>query len=291
MRHWLLATVLLALAPIAGRAAPLVIAPHIAGEVFCPAAVDNLSILEDEQAWGLCAARGQNAAKQLTAFLNGIGPKLSPSGKYALGYTLGVPVLGLYTRQPTGWQIDPKRIDTLVSLIGAVDRPVVLYLSANHFTDAGVVLAKELAADPRNLMWTRSGPMQAGGYFNVGLDAWTLADMQAPVTKLREDGFHAVLDAVCNLPPAARSRIAGVDVLGEVHQLFAGFPDKMGYADSIEISDYSPASVAGFRHFLAQRFPSITALNTETGFDFTSFETIDPPAHDLQHENLRGFAQ
>jgi len=202
-----------------------------------------------------------------------------------------VPVLGLFTKQDGAWRIDPARLAVLVELVRQVPRRAVLYISANHFVDAGVKLAAELAADPRNVMWTRTGPMKPGSYFIVGTTAWTLADLDAPVTRLREEGFRALLSAICALPDDARARIAGVNVLGEVHQLFTGFPDRMGYDSWPDTTDYSPAALAGFRAFLAGKFPDIAALNAATGFAFKSFAEVEAPSHDLHHEALHGFQQ
>lgn len=274
-----------------GWSRPLIIAPHIEGEVFCPAAADNPEVKTDEQAWALCAARHETSAARLAGFLDTLQPKPSASGQFALGYTLTIPVMGLFVRSGDAWRIDPDRIDSLVDLIAAVDRPTVLYLSANHFIDSGEAFAAALAADTRNLMWTRNGPLKLGGYFSVGLQAWSLADPGAPITRYREAAFAAVLEHVCRLPAASRARIVGVNVLGEVHQLFSGFPDRMGYSDAFDITDYSPASIAGFREFLRKKFTTVGALDAATGFAFKSFDEIEAPAHDIHHETLRGFAQ
>ena len=76
-------------------------------------------------------------------------------------------------------------IANAVRLIHDVHRPVVVYLSANHFTDGGIVLSKQLASDSRNLMWTKTGPVPAYEYFVVSLHAWTLVDYTAPITEMR----------------------------------------------------------------------------------------------------------
>jgi hypothetical protein len=43
------------------------------------------------------------------------------------------------------------------------------------------------------------------------------------------------------------------------------------------VSDYSAASVDGFRAFLRQRFGAIDALNRDVGERFASFDEVDPP--------------
>lgn len=286
-----LAICLAAALTLPARAAPpMLIAPHIAGLGFCLAARNDAAVVTDDGAWARCAALGQSVSPVLGPFLDAIGPATSPSGRFALGYTLTLPLLGLYARQGGEWRIDPARLAVALAPLAEVKRGAVLYLSANHFGDSNPELLRELAADPRNLMWDRNGPMRAGTYFTVPVYPWTLADTAAPVSRLRAGAVDAVMNAVCRLPPEARARIAGVNILGEVHHLFAGFPQRTGFDSGPELSDYSPAAIAGFRAFLAARFGSIAALNAETGFDFPGFAAIEPPRRDIRHDILHGFA-
>ena len=136
----------------------LVIAPHVSGTEFCDSAVADLAIGTEDDAQAACARKGENAADRITALLDRIGPPVSPSGHFALGYTLDLPLMRFYAKTPKGWILDTRAIDVAVRTIHDVNRKVVVYLSANHFTDGGLELSDALAADPANLMWTKSGP-------------------------------------------------------------------------------------------------------------------------------------
>lgn len=269
----------------------MLIAPHIGGEAFCPRAAADKSIIQDEDALALCAAHGENASAPLRHFLDAIGPQRSANGAYELGYLLNIPLLGMFVPHAGGWQVDPARIHALTSLLRDVDRPAVVYLSANHFTDSNPAMADALGADARNLMARRDGPMKPGAYFFVDLHAWSLSAMDAPITRLREQVIAAVLGDICALPRAARARVRAVSVLGEVHQLFAGFPDHSGYDAGFDVTDYGPSSLQGFRDFLRARFGTISALNAAIGADFADFAAVMPPARDIHHEALRRFVE
>lgn len=278
------ALALLALAATTG-ASPYrdvtVIAPFVEGQSWCEEARRDPSIHGDDAADALCAKLGKNGAPGIAATLDKLGPRTSPSGRYQLGYTFIIPLLGLYRKTADGWRIDDRALRTAVSTIGDIDRPVVLHLSATHFSFEGQKLAAELGADPRNLMWTRDGPLGSKAYFDTPIYGWTLADLDAPINRYRREAFTAVLDAVCRLPPATRDRIAAVSFLGETHQLF---PDLQGagagYNSPFLITDYAPASVAGFRAWLQGRFRTVGALNRAVGGVFPSFEGVEPPRRD-----------
>ena len=268
----------------------LLIAPHISGITFCSDVVDDVRVSDEESAASICAARHRNAADRVTAVLNGIGPIHSPSGKFELGYTLNLPLLRFFTKMPSGtWELDQAAVDNMVSIIRDVDRPVVVYLSANHFTDGGIALSNELAAAPSNLMWTKAGPLKPSTYFVVALHAWTLVDPDARITALRRQAFHAVLDAICRLDSVSRQRIAAISVLGEVHQLWGNFDAGQGYNAGFDVTDYSPKAVAGFRMFLASHFSDIASLNKALGSEFKSFLDISPPSKDIRKERLNSF--
>ena len=268
------ATILLALPMTRATAAPtatLLIAPHISGEAFCDSAVNDARIVTEDDAAAACAKHDENAADRITTLLDSVGPPLSPSRHFALGYTLDLPLMRFFSRTLSGWTLDPRAIEASVCVIHDVKRPVVVYLSANHFTDGGLALSEELAHDPQNLMWTKDGPLKANTYFAVALHAWTLTKQDAPINVLRRRAFAAVLDAICRLDPISRARITGVSLLGEVHQLYGNYQAGQGYAASYDVTDYAPQAVAGFRQFLARRFGHIAALNAMAGSSFHAF--------------------
>ncbi len=259
----------------------LLIAPHIEGQDFCPQAVDDPAVLFDIDAVALCRAKGANGAARIAALLDSIGPAVSPSGHYALGYMIALRLASYFVPRDGTWVLDRAALRSDIAVIGQVDRPVVVYLSANHFTDAGAKLLDALAADDRNLMWSPAGPLRPGGYFDLPVHAWTLADPDAPITRLRREAVEAAMQEICRLDPAARRRIAAISLLGEVQQLYPDFFTGMGFSDAEPETDYSPVSIAGFRHFLAERFDTIAALNQGIGGHFADFDAVAPPMQDV----------
>jgi Beta-galactosidase len=268
----------------------LLIAPFISGQYLCDEAVDNPAILDEEDAAMFCASKGKTGGARVSAALDTIGSKTSPSGKYQLGYTLHVPLMWYFKKVGTQWVLDTDILKANLSIISDVDRPVVVYLSENHFTDASLALRAELAQDPRNLMWTRSGPLDPDNYFNHPVIAWTLSDQSAPINVMRKQVFGAAVDAICNLPEASRKKIAAVSVLGEAHDLFPNFNDGPSFnVPSYNATDYSPVAVNGFRAWLTQKYGSITVLNHDLAASFASFAAINPPSKDIRTEQLSSF--
>jgi hypothetical protein len=272
------------------RARPLLIAPVLEAANFCSEAVGNASITNDDEAALLCASKGTTGAPLISAALEKIGPKLSPSGRYELGYTLAVPLFRYFQVDHGHWKFDAKALAANLGVITEVNRRVVVYLSANHFTDAGVQLSRELASDPRNLMWSRNGPMRPDDYFSHPVIAWTLTDREAPITQMRVQAFRAALEAVCALPAASREKIAGVSLLGESHDLFPNFVRGPSFQVPMhDASDYSPVAVQGFRDWLKGKYLRIGALNKEIDAGFGSFDEITPPSKDIRTEALKNF--
>ncbi|MFI4889124.1 MAG: hypothetical protein ACHQIL_01190 [Steroidobacterales bacterium] len=268
----------------------VVIAPFLSGQYFCEAAEDNLAILSDEDAALYCAGIRSNGAGRINAALHAIGPKFSPSGRYQLGYTLVVPLFRYFKKEHGRWVFDAGTLKENLSAISDVDRPVVVYLSCNHFIDAGRALCRELAEDPVNLMWNRYGPMLPDTYFGSSIISWTLVDQNAPVNILRRQAFEEALEAICALPDHSRDRIVAISMLGEVHQMFAGFFGGPGFDSALsEGSDYAPIAVAGFRSWLAQSYGNISVLNRELEADYGSFDAIVPPSRDINAETLGSF--
>lgn len=259
----------------------LLIAPHISGESFCPEAATNRNIVDGDAAAQVCVRARSNAGRRISALLDAIGPAVSPSGHYALGYMLTLPLMRYARPDEHGWTVDTAELMNDLTLVRDIDRPVVIYLSLNHFTDSGLAASERLAKSPENLMWTRSGPLQVKDYFRVPVIAWTLANEDAPITKLRRHLFSAALTAICSLDAKEKDRIAAVSLLGEVHQLFPDLIAGPGYSRGFDVTDYSPASIAGFRRWLSTRYATIYALNGAIGGHFKSFDDVAPPTRDL----------
>jgi hypothetical protein len=267
--------------------ASLLIAPFLHGQYFCDEAVALNTVHTEEEAALFSASIGKNAANRISATLDSLGPKVSPSGKYQLGYTLNVPLMRYFRKIEGRWVLDTDALKANLGTITDVDRPVVVYLSINHFTDANVELSAELARDTRNLMWNRSGPMHPDDYFNNPIIAWTLSDQGAPINVMRRHVFSAAVDVISKLPANAQKRIAAVSVLGETHDLFPRLVGGPSFdIDPYNATDYSPVSVQGFRTWLMQKYSTIAALNRDLAADFTSFAAINPPSKDIRRETL-----
>jgi hypothetical protein len=266
---------------------PLLIAPFLQGAYYCAGAEDVPENLTDDEAAKYCADRHLTGAPRIEAALAKIGPSVSPSGNYQLGYTLIVPLMRYFKQHDSQWVLDREELRNGLSTISGVNRKVVVYLSANHFTDAGVKLSAELARDPANLMWTRSGPMFPDSYFDHPIVAWSLSDPDAPITKLRREVFKAAVEEICQLPKESQDRIAAVSVLGEVHQMYSGFVDGPRYGVSVvDATDYSPTAVRGFKWWLRDRFKTVEALNKRLGSAFVSFDEVTPPSKDMHTEQV-----
>jgi hypothetical protein len=267
-----------------GDPAPLLIAPNISGQEFCPLAAENPQIVTDEAAEEYCTQHDQNSSAPLRTLLDGIGPTTSPSGHFQLGYVLGLPLMRYYKETGGSWKLDRAAIRTRLRTIAELERPVVVYLSANHFTDGNTKLSDELAANPNNLMWTKNGPLPSDGYYVVSVHAWTLSNFDAPMTRMREDAVRTVIEEICRLPAVARSRIRGISLLGEVLQLYPGFTGDIGYSKPYDVTDYSPKAIAGFHLWLKEKFGDIGALNALLGAEFKSFDEVSPPSKDIKND-------
>jgi Beta-galactosidase len=266
------------------------IAPFLHGQFYCDSAINNNLVKNSDDAAFLCAAKAEDASGRINKTLDEIGPPISPSGHYQLGYTMEIPLFRYYKKDNGQWVFDQKSLLNNLSTISNVDRPVVLYLSSNHFVDSNESLASDLAKDPRNLMWTRDGPLNLGGYFGVPTVAWNLDDSEAPVNILRKKALRSTVDAICNLPATSLSRIAAVSVLGETHQLFPNFQNGQNFEHKMfNAGDYSPVASRGFQAWLSQKYVKIDVLNRDIGSNFTSFNSIKPPSKDIRADLLENY--
>ncbi len=226
-----------------------------------------------------CTGPEGSAAAMLNATL---APLDGPPGAHPVGYTMNVPLLTLFERStasPDGWAIRQEAVARLARTVRDTDRPLVLYLFSTHF-GTGAPLETALAADTNNLAWTPDGPLPTGRYYGAPVVHWSVARTDNAITARRQQAIGAVLDALCALDPGARSRIQAITLLGELHHLFPDFESGMGLGGTYRVTDYSPASVAGFQRFLRGRFGDVVALNQATGGRWTHFEDVQPPSKD-----------
>lgn len=264
---------------------PMLIAPLLSNTAYCDEALGQPFILSEDEAAIHCATIGKTAGARIDRVLGLVGPRESPNGRFQLGYTLIVPMSRYFRRSPSGWELDVDTLRASLAVIGDSERPVVVHLSGTHFDISGFEMSRELAADPNNVMWTRDGPARSADYFGVEVTGWTLADLDAPVNRLRGQAFVAAVEALCALPELARRRIVAVTILGETHFVFPSL--RAGPGDAVaagDLTDYSPAMRHGFRDWLRARFESIDGLNTQLGSRYTTFDAVEPPSRDVMRE-------
>lgn len=262
---------------------PLIVAPTIVGMEVCDEAAADPAVTDFEAAAARCRQLGRTGARAVRELLDRLEPG-GPAGEVQVGFTATLQLLGLYQRTPRGWEIDPARVDAFLRLITDVPRPVVVYLAANHF-DAVGPLTRELSEDPRNLMQLPGGRSPIVEYFGNRVVPYTLlADPSIPVNRYRFEALRYVARRLQALPSAVQDRIVAVTLAGEVHQMFPDFENGMGDHGAQATTDYSPASVQGFRAFLAARYGTLQALNAHLGSAFASFADVQPPDRDARSD-------
>ena len=269
-----------------GRQRPLLLAPAIGELSDCLEMMAPQAPLE-----AACTGERGSAAARIETTLSAIGPARSADGRFELGYTLVVPLLNLFEPRGEGWAVDAEAVRRIANTVQGVDRPVVLYLFSTHFSEHAPI-EPVLAQDPANLAHTPQGPLPVDQFLGWPLYPWSIARTDNPITQRREQALRAVVQGVCALPPAARQRIVGINLLGEVHHLYPDFESGMGYGRPYVLTDYSAASRAGFRAWLRQHFRGdLAALNAALGSGFASFDQLEPPSKDIRRERLDHFWQ
>ena len=269
-----------------GRQRPLLLAPAIGELSDCLEMMAPQAPLE-----AACTGEHGSAAARIETALNAVGPRRSADGRFELGYTLVVPLLNLFEPQGQDWVVDAQALGRIANTVQGVDRPVVLYLFSTHFSERAPI-EPVLAQDPANLADTPQGPLPVDQFLGGPLYPWSIARTDNGVTQLREQAMGALTQTLCALPDAARQRIAGVNLLGEVHHLYPDFEAGMGHDRPYVLTDYSAASRAAFRDWLRQHFRGdLAALNAALGSDFASFDQIEPPSRDIRRERLDRFWQ
>ncbi len=269
-----------------GRQRPLLLAPAIGELSDCLAMAAPQAPLEAD-----CTGPQGSAAARIEATLQAVGPRRSADGRFELGYTLLVPLLNLFEPQGDGWTVDAQAVQRIANTVQGVDRPVVLYLFSTHFSEQAPI-EPVLAQDPANLAHTPQGPLPVERYMGWPLYPWSIARTDNTLTQRREQAIQALMQRLCALPSAARQRIAGINLLGEVHHLYPDFEFGMGHDRPYVLTDYSAASRAGFSAWLRQHFRGdLAALNAYLGASFGAFEQVEPPSRDIRRERLDHFWQ
>ena len=237
-----------------------------------------------------CAQSKFDTHKALTRVLDKLEPG-GPKGKVQVGYTMTIQLLSLFEKKNGHWVLNAEHVDEQLSLISQTQRPVVIYLAANHFDTQGL-LSTELAKDKRNLLLLANGSPPSTKYFDYAVTPFTLlTDETIPVNRYRFEALRHVAQKIAKLPPDVKKRIIAVSLAGELHHMFPDFENGMGAFEKTEVTDYSPASVAQFKTWLADKYKTIEAFNKATGFAFANFEAIPVPGKNIRTERLSSFAE
>ena len=262
--------------PAAGPRRPYVIAPVIEGLLICDARKDNpyRQMIGDDS---VCAASGYDGVKAASRMLNTLEPG-GPHGQVQVGYTITVQLLSLYEEREGRWVIDEQRVRRVTDILSAIDRPAVLYLAGNHFDTPGAITSS-LEADPRNLMHLADGSVPGARYYGYKVVPYTLqTDETIPVNRYRFDALRHVARRIAALPRPIRDRLVAITLAGEVHHMFPDFQSGMGSYEPVRVTDYSPASVAGFRTWLRDKYGTLQKFNGAAGTAFQSFDEVPAPS-------------
>ncbi len=276
------ALVLVSLAPLnvaAQPRKPLIIAPVVEGLLICDARPDNeyRNLIHPQSQ---CSAHNRNTIEAAGRMLDDLEPG-GPQGAVQVGYTVTVQLLSLYRKSEGRWTIDAVKVQRLMDVLNSLKRPAILYLAANHFDTPGEITSF-LESDPANLMHLADGSVPGSAYFGYKVVPYTLqTDESIPVNRFRFDALRFVAGKVTAQPKATRDRIVAITLAGEVHHMFRDFEFGMGAYDPVSVTDYSPASVAGFRVWLRAAYRSIGELNRATGGRFLSFDEVQAPSKSM----------
>lgn len=273
-----------------GSRGAMLIAPTVRGVDDCIAAPEGATAAQAVPARG-CTGENGSAAALVESTLQRLQPTPPKAGVgFPLGYTLTVPLLRLFRAKGNDWEVDQQRVQRVVRTVRDNGRPLILYLSSSYFAQQAPI-EQALLHDPQNLAQTRDGPLPVDAYRGETLYPWTLARTDTPITARRVQAAQAVLAALCELPRKDRAKIQGIALLGEIHQLAPHFENGMGFALPYRVTDYSAASVSGFRRYLEQQFGAVERLNATLATNYRSLDEIQPPSRDIRSERLTHYTE
>lgn len=257
--------------------------PTIEGIYSCDEGLANPALKGIDQVNDFCAERMLDGSAGITRLLDELEPG-GPKGQVQVGYLATLQLMALYKRVGTGWEINEKKVDLFLQVLTRVKRPVVVYLLADHFDTQGP-LAPELIKDPANLMLFSDGKPALSNYFGYLIAPYTMqTDESIAVNRYRFAALRHVAARLKKLPKDVRDRIVGVSLGGELHHMFPNFESGTGRYESIQVTDYSAASIAGFRKWLASRYGSLQKFNASHGFSYASFEQVPAPGKDMRKD-------
>lgn len=219
---------------------------------------------------------------------------LENNANWTWGYTLKVPLLQFLVpnakSDALAWEVNSQAIERVAQTIRDTDKPVIVYLFANHFS-TGAPIEKKLSLDANNLAFSPLGPMPVDSYYGEPLYPWSISSTNNDITRYREKVIHALTQQLCDMPSGVVQRIRGMTLLGEVHQMFLQFESGMGFEGPFLAGDYSPASTTGFRQYLQARFKSLHAFNQAMQSQYTQWSEVLPPSKDIRRTPLTRYQE
>ena len=260
--------------------------PTIEGIYSCDEGLANPALLGIDQVNAFCAERMLDGSAGITRLLDELEPG-GPKGQVQVGYLATLQLMALYKSAGAGWEIDEKKVDLFLQVLTRVKRPVVVYLLADHFDTQGP-LAKDLIKDPANLMQLSDGKPALSNYFGYLIAPYTMqTDERIAVNRYRFAALRHVAVRLKKLPKDVRDRIVGISLAGELHHMFPDFESGTGRYENIQVTDYSAASIAGFRKWLATRYGSLQKFNASRGSTYSSFDEVPAPGKDSRTDSRK----
>jgi hypothetical protein len=221
-----------------------------------------------------CVKKGDYGVGELKTALNALEPA-GAHGNVQIGYSLGINLLTLQQDGP------PALFERYTRALREIDRPMVLYLFANHF--AASTLKHPLTGDSLAKFADQSVPREK--YFGGGISALTLnMSPQIELNRLRFSALDLVAKWYKSLPPASQKRIVAITMAGELHHFFDDFSNGLGRFDKIRVTDYSPPTAQAFSSWLAAKYKSVNELNLQWGSHYRSFKQVVPPSKDEKNQ-------
>ncbi|GIP39974.1 hypothetical protein J31TS4_32540 [Paenibacillus sp. J31TS4] len=270
---------------------PFLITPLVDGINYCEEATNHEPAFETEsEATIWCKANGYNGASLLSKTLDKFEPG-GARGKVQVGYEIGISLLDIYKKTNGSWIIDDALVKSYFDIITEVERPVVIYLMADHFVAKGA-LPEELSKDKQNLMLLKDGKAPFDNYFGNSVIPYTLlTDEDIPVNHYRFEALRYIAKKINELPKEVQNRIAGITMAGEVHHMYPDFTNGAGEYDKVQVTDYSPRSIEGFQQWIEKKYGTIDKLNQAIGSSFGQISEVLPPSKNINTERLSSFTE
>ena len=266
------------------------IAPAIEGLYVCDEGARNPSLNNLDEVNTFCLNKRLDGSPAIIRLLNSLEEN-GPRGKIQIGYQATLQLLSLYKRQGDNWVIDDNKVDAYLRLLSRINRPVVVYLAADHFDSQGRI-TDDLLRDPQNLMLLSNGNPPLSEYFGYRIAPYTLlTDEKIPVNAYRYTALHHVARKLNALPKHVRERVVAISLAGELHQLFPDFESGTGKFDRMQTTDYSKKSIAQFQRWLQERYGNIQKFNQNHSFAYPGFEYVAAPFKDIRVEKLISFGE